>query len=320
MRSGIAIVLLLMAPVLAQGALIPTRGEQIQLTANPTHPVPNTSVTITAHVSLESLGKTMIWTVDGDYITEGVGLTTITIPIGAVGTATEVEATLMEEGEIRGSARYIVRPTEVDLVWEGQTYVPPLYAGRPLANANADVVVVAFPKIIRSGVAVPSTDLNFTWDINGTVQQSQSGYGKATFTTRPTRYSDALTVGVTVETRDGLYRARGATAINPVRPFAVVYEDRPLTGINFYRSATRGALLGGDEITFRVYPYFSAVEQELTFAWSFNGQPISFDSDDPRTATFRRTGEGVGTFSVEVSFENLKLLFERGRGAFNLSL
>lgn len=311
---------LLIVPISAFAALIPIRGEFIQIKISPEYPLPGQSVTVTAHTSLESLSKTLSWTVNDEPIAEGAGLSSIQVTAGALGTETAVEVAILDETGIRGTARYIIRPAEVDLIWEGKTYVPPLYVGRRLANANASVVVLAEPRIMQSGRIVPKGELSYKWSLNGSLDGARSGIGRSTYTFTPRSYTDPSRVSVVVETKDGKVRGQGSATISSIEPIAVVYEDRPLSGLMFDRSVARGTNLTEDEITFRVMPYFAARPDDLSYEWKFEGTTIDPGSDDPRIATFRRVGDGTGTFTVEVAFSNASLLFERAASAFGLTL
>src|SRR3989344_1532512 len=66
----------------------------------------------------------------------------------------------------------------VDLIWEGETYVPTLYAGRPLPTPGNLVRVVAIPNVVISGQRLRADQLIFTWVKDFNPIQSASGQGK----------------------------------------------------------------------------------------------------------------------------------------------
>jgi hypothetical protein len=311
---------MLCIPLVVDAAIISIRGERVELSAEPEFPTPNATVSITAHTSLESLAHLFSWTVDGELRAEGVGLTALKVPVGELGTETVVEVALMEQGEIKGAAVYVLRPTEVDLVWEGKTYVPPLYQGLPLANGNADVVIAAYPHFMRNGREIPREQLSYTWEVDGVVVQDKSGYGRATLTMKPPRYSNSFRVGVVVQSRDGLLRGRGVSVITPVQPRAIVYEDRPLVGLNFNRAITSVFPLAGDEATFKTIPFFAARASTLEYEWRINGTLLPESAEEPGTATFRRTGATSGTYPIEVRLSDTRFLFERAAQSFEIGL
>ena len=309
---GLSLVLLLLP-------LSEVRAETVKLGSSPAYPTPNQAVTLTARSSVPKGAYLYSWTVNGSLLTEGYDLTTVTIISGAGGTETSVEVVLIDdEGDVVGSDIYVVRPGSVEIIWEGKTYVPPFYRGKPYPNGDSQITLQAIPHLSSGGKEFSDGDLVYQWEVDGKNLGSQSGYGKSSLTIRPTSFRNTTTVTVVVETRDGLNAAKGVAAIPIVAPKIIVYEDTPLGGLQFNRAIPANFAFTGTEMTFWAVPFFTIDPKILTYGWTLNGSPFELDSTEPSVATFRKTGEGGGTFSVGITAQKSGHIFEKAAKTFNL--
>ncbi len=292
----------------------------VRIGATPQYPSPNQQVTLTARSIAEKGVYTYFWTVNGTLLTEGVDLDTVTIFAGRNGAETNVDVALVDiNGNIAGTDSYALLPGSVDVVWEGRTYTPPFYRGKPYPTGDSQIVLQAIPHLMQSGAEIPANQLVYSWDIDGEKPRALSGYGKSAVTITPASFRHSTIVSVTAQTRDGSYAARTSTEIPTVTPQIVVYEDAPLGGIKLYRAMPSTVTFVGDEMTFWAAPFFVIDPGAMTFAWTLNDTPFALDQADPSSATFRKTGPGGGIFSVGVSVQRTGHIFEQAARIFNLS-
>ena len=155
----------------------------IQYVVSPETPGPNTQVTIEAEGVGTFIGNsTITWSQNGKVVSQGVGQRSFTFTTGAIGTETQIKVTINSstQGTLTQSWTFI--PSAVNLVWEADTTVPPLYKGKALYSGGADVKVVAFQSLAVNGSNLPASKLSFQWTLDGDPLPDQSGLGQNTLT------------------------------------------------------------------------------------------------------------------------------------------
>jgi len=321
LRKAIVIVAILsFAPIAAWGALLPTFGSLLEITLEPEHPRPGDSITVTVSDPSEERGVTAyMWLVNGKVVDQGVGHTSISLSANPLGTADTVRVVAIENGVGRGEATTIIRPATVDMLWEGNTYVPPFYIGRPLVSGQGTVKLMAIPHLAVRGSEIPAGRAVYAWKVNGVPLEKQSGYGKASISITPPRFGASFNVSVVARTQDGTVVAENSVLIEPQAPSLLVYEDAPLLGVRFDRALSGMFPFSGDEVSFVLYPLFVSNSRDVSYTWNLDSVPFAVDPAKPRAATFRKVGSGTGTHTVSASFENAKRFLERGDTSFQLT-
>ncbi|MBI3573948.1 hypothetical protein HY090_02770 [Candidatus Kaiserbacteria bacterium] len=317
MRRVFLIAFFLIVPLFASAELIPTYGT-LQLSIRPQYPAPHETVTLTASNAGSNGGETYIWSVDDTIVLQGIGEKTLVLPAGDSGSTQTVSLiTVDEAGNPQGVASMLIRPADIDLVWEAKTAVPPFYTGRPLPNGASAITLLAIPHIILNDTELPTNALIYTWQVNG-IPFAGSGYGKSSVTITPPLFGTTFTVSVHAETPDGAGAADGITAIIPQTPEALLYENTPLLGIRFEKLISGTFALSGEEISLTAFPIFTQNPDALSYQWSLDGQPFAVSANAPRDVTLRKVGEGSGTHAVTFSFTNPQSFLENGAASFKL--
>lgn len=319
MAKFFAIVLLFL-PFGVFGAVVPVPSLSVAISASPTYQTPGTKVNLTA---VASIGKGLglyIWTVDGVEVARGVDIDRIAVTTGLAGTSKTVRVALADiETGSSGNATYIIRPAEVDLLWEGNTYVPPFYKGKIFPTAASDIVVEAVPSIVVDGEPVSKNSLIFEWTVDGKKQTNASGYGKSVLRTPPVKFRSSTPVSVTVSTPDGAFGARSSVSI-PIRsPRVIIYEEKPLLGTWFTRATQILTPLTGDEMAFKAVPFFVLDPLSVSYTWTLNRESFQTSVAEPSIAVFRKTGAGEGQYPVSVTIQKPGSIFERASSGFDLS-
>jgi hypothetical protein len=203
--------------------------------------------------------------------------------------------------------------SNVTLVWEAQSYVPPFYKGRALAVDGGDVNILAFPPASLGN----SADLTYIWKIDGRVDNPSSGLGRSFFRHRPDIFGGAPLIVVDVY-RDGNKAATGALRVPQVKPQVLVYPALPLAGILF---GNRARSIDGEEITLEAYPLFFGVQKKsdpaLTYRWSVNDVAAQNPLGNAGRLVMR--SEEGGTVNVEVSVANARNILESAKQVLSLT-
>lgn len=311
--------LALTMPLMAAAAGIPVLQPSLEISAAPTVPLPGQSVTITVRSYSGNQDETAyLWTVNGAVVDQGLGRDTITVTAGGLGSETVVTVTAREGEASRGSASISIRPADVDIVWEGRTYVPPLSDIRPLPNGASVVTFVAVPQVVGADGASDPGSLIYTWRVNNGAAPALRGRGKSTFTLTPPRFSNPFSVSVEVATPDGSARATRSVTVQPKTPEILFYEVGPLLGIRFDR-AIAGSFSLSDEGTFEAFPiYIAPGDTTATAAWTVNGALADAVSDNARQITLRKTGTGAGEYTIGFSYASARI-FENIEKSFMLA-
>jgi hypothetical protein len=312
--------LLFLAPFSAIAALVPTTQVSVAVSATPAYQSPGSLVSLSATAQVPQGVYTYIWKVNGHESARGVDMTSFIAASGANGEVTDVTVTLQDsDGSVIGVGEYVLRPAEVALVWEGNTYVPPFYLGRALPNGESTIVVQAIPQFVDGKSTIPASELSYGWSVDGKALPSISGKGRSSMRVQATQYKYATTVSVVVSASDRSYAASAATTINHQTPFLAVYLDKPLSGVLMNEMVGASVPFSGDEMSFKAVPFFTSNPSALTFSWTLSAQPFTLAGNDPSVATFRKTGDGTGTFPVGVSIAKEGSILEKGTQGFTLS-
>ncbi|MBV9349844.1 MAG: hypothetical protein JO026_03765 [Patescibacteria group bacterium] len=286
----------------------------------PAYPHPGDAIVLTATSYSGSADTAYVWNVDGKTVLSGIGEKTLHMPAGALGSEDIVDVSAQENGTSLGSARAIVRPADIDLVWEGKTSVPPLYPGLPLPNSASTVSVLAVPHLYRGGRELPSQTLLYSWSVNGVPLASESGYGNASALVTPPNFAQPFTVSVHVEDTSGTIAGESETTISPQVPRVNIYEYAPLVGIRFEKNIAGMFTLSGSEVSFAAFPFFVNDPAQLSYQWSLDGSAFDVDPARPLDVTFRKTGNATGPHQVQFSLANRKNFVENVAATFILSL
>ena len=285
-------------PAHAQLGLLGTGGS-VAISLMPAHPGPNDAVKLTAHSPVFDLvTSTLVWSIDGKVITQGVGADTTALVAGGLGSQTEVVVHVTARDGTTASQAARIVPTELDLLSGSDSYTPPFYRGKALPSAGSSVSLQAIPRFIRpDGSAFSVGELMFTWKKNGQVMGNLSGTGKsAIIIPSPVLYGRD-TVSVLAASSDGVYAGEAFTSIAAVDPMIVLYEDHPLYGVLLGDALGASAFIPESEMTFAAIPYFASVSTPsdplLQYAWRVNGKNIAADTKAPNEITLQSASENT---------------------------
>lgn len=303
--SGLVFSGITLAQTLSIPGQIPELEEQVSVTIDPTLPRPYETVNIRVDAYGTDLSRAFItWKVNNVIKKTGRGEQAIEINSGAPGTQQTIILDVQPVGGPLISKRIIIKPQEVDLVWEARSYAPPFYKGKTLQGYMGDIVVVAMPNFYSGGKPAASRNPYFKWQLNGDGIENSSGLG---------RNSVSLSGGILLQpqdiqvevTDDDLNKSKQFLTIEPEQSSVLFYKNSPLYGIMFNEAIAQHTLTS-PEIALTAIPYFfespARATGKLQYEWRVNGEASPISSSD--TATFRYVDNKSGTSLVGVTVKN----------------
>jgi len=324
MKAGGALIALLLAvPFAAHGQFDLFGAADLALTISPRAPRAGESVTIRAESSAINLNAADIsWSVDGAALTSGAGQKEIRIQAGALGSATEVTVDA-SDGVSSATASITVRPAEVDLLWESDSYTPLLFSGRALPSAGSSLRLEARARLLENGALVPARDIVYTWRKNGSVMASISGRGRSGATIpAPTLFATDV-ISVEAQSISGRLLAEESARIPSIEPILTLYTVHPLFGVEYHRALGAQSFINETEVSLSAVPFFAAVrhpdESTLQYEWSVNNVAIESDSARPSSITLNSEGSS-GTALIGLTLTSVTNLFLEALGQWQVIL
>lgn len=305
-------------------AQLSVAGNRIFLSTTPERPAPGDVVRISADSPLLDLASSDIkWYVNDILFNEGLGLQEIAISAGALGSETSVVATAGGADGTVASGEAFIRPVEVDLLWESDSFVPPFYRGRALPSAETSLRLHAIARFnpIES-VQVPERDIIYTWKLNDTVVPAASGRGKSFAVLPSPTLFGTDSIEVIASTLDGAKEGYGRATISSVEPMLELYEKHPLFGVMYNSSLSDATAIPDTEMTFSAVPYFaeadSADDPRLNYSWAVNGNDVATD-EQKRSEITVNADKSDGLAQIALSITHAVNLYMQSSGKWGVS-
>ena len=326
MRYGIYVFLIsaLVAPLALFAQGVPGISDPLTLTLFPENPRPNETVTARIQSFSIDLDAALItWTVNGKEVSSSIGQKTVSVDSGRLGSLSRIDVSVTTP-TLSLSDSIVIRPADVSLVWEADTYVPPFYRGKALHSYNGSFRVTAVPEFVGdNGRAIDSKDLIYTWKKNGAVVGEASGYGKNQFVSTQTSYlreGEDITVEVS-SPRESIVASRSVT-IRPTIPKIIFYEKSGLYGARYQTAVGNRFSLTNDEVTFVAEPFFFSVREKndplLSSTWKLNGRELS-DFMGDMDITLRRDSNTAGQSEVGITLQHARNVLQGANNVIRIT-
>lgn len=258
--------------------------EQISIEQIPQIPKPGEVVSFRIESYLTNLNKAKItWSQDGKVLLSQTGAVTNQVQAPQSGKSSTVTITIQKETGGVLVKTITLTPADVDLIYEAETYVHPFFKGKKLFTSESTINFIALPNFVSSaGVQISASNLVYTWKINGTVQQSISGYGRYTFKTKGSLIERPLQVEVEVSALNSNLKASQTLDIRSNTPELLIYENNPLLGIMYEQAVLGEFLLERSQVDFEAVPYFFSANTKddlnMNYKWTINGVHVASKS------------------------------------------
>jgi len=300
-------------------------GVDFSISLTPAHPSPGEIVRLEVSSALLDLqiGE-IIWYANEKEIARGPGKTTIELTAPALGAQTRVRALYIEEGFERAKADSTIRPVEIDLLWESDSYTPPWYKGRALPSAGTNVRLEAIPRFVRTdGTRVNSADIIFTWKRNGYAIPGTSGRSRSKVLIESPALFATDDISVEARSADGVFAGEASVRIPSSEPVLSLYENHPLFGVLHHNALSAANQLEEEEISFTAIPYFadatSPRDQALVYEWRVSTNVIPNDPAQPNEITINAEGSS-GNAQIDLSLSHATNFFMQVAEMWNVIL
>ena len=281
----------------------------IVFSSNPKYPGALQSVTITATSFQVDLNKTdIVWFLDGEMKLSGMGKNSFSFTTKGVGNKSVIKLTANTPTLGNITKEITITPTDLDILWEADTYVPPFYKGKALPSSQSSVRVIPFPSFVGKDGYYNSKDLIYKWKAGYFGNADDSGYGKNTFIYKTGYTYNSDQIEATVSTVDTGLSINKKISIYVSEPKILFYENKPLGGIRFENSIGDTFRFTTTEFTVRSAPYFFAItglnNNSASFVWKMDGRTLDIDPDNKIDFTFRKPDQGEGKFQLSLTVDN----------------
>jgi hypothetical protein len=308
----------------AYAQLSQTTEASLNIEMVPQNPGPNQLVSVSVvSYSTDINAANISWIVNGKTEKSGRGEKLFTFKVGDIDTTTTLVVRVnTNEGDYIEKV-FQIKPAGVDLTWESKSYVPPFYKGKAMFTYQSPITFIAIPHLTNSaGQEISAKNLIYKWIKNGSVMDTESGYGKNTFTMIGPLIARTIDMRVEVTSPTNSTVGIGMIKIDPINPSVIFYKKNPIYGIEF-QSALSGTVEMNDskEISIFGAPYFFGVtkadDSPLSYKWAINGTAIEGNQGGP-IQVFRQK-EGVsGISNISLSIENTVKILQVASNNFNL--
>ena len=296
----------------------------ISIESNPEKPEAGQAYTLNAQSFTTDLNRAnIIWYLDGKTVDSGEGHTKISLIAPKNGTTQTVIAviTTFEKKVVRKV--FTVTPASIDLVWESDGIVSPLYPGRSAYATGGNLRVTALPTFYDSDTKkqIPPSSLVYKWSKGDTVLQDQSGKGKQTAIITPGNLDEDIEVSVEVTSENSKISGRSALNITPVNPVIKFYVDSPLYGLLTQKSISQTALKD-DSIKIRAVPFYSSKSgvdsAETKYSWTVNNiSHAELNGYDSINLT-KNGSSAEGSTVIRLNIDNPRLFFQSTSADFSV--
>ena len=296
----------------------------VSITVSPEHPSPGSSVHLTAQSTILDLSRANItWSSDGKIIATGQGKTDVDVTTGSLGQQTTIKV-VADDDSTSATGLATIIPTQIDLLFESNSYTPPFYAGRALPSAGTQLRLQAVPRFIRNdGSLVPAASIIYTWRRNGAVVLAASGLGKFSATLMGPALFSTDTIMIEARTSDNKYFGSTSIRVPSVEPSLILYEDDALFGVLYHRALPSQVSIPAIEMTFVAVPYFAQAsgpeDSNLQYEWRVNSKKIPADPVKPGAITLNAASSD-GIALVELFLTHVTNFFMGTSGVWNISM
>lgn len=299
--------------------------EQVSIEQIPKIPKPGESVSIRIVSYMTDLNKAKItWTQDGKVILSQTGATTNQIQAPESGKKTTLVITVQKESGGIITKTITLSPADVDLIYEAQTYVHPFFKGKKLFTSESVLNFIAVPNFIGSnGTKISNSNLVYVWKINGTVDQTSSGYGRNTFITKGSLIERPTTITVDVSAINSNLTASQSVQVKSTSPEVVIYENNPILGVVYDKAISGSFLLDRPQVDFEAIPYFFSENIKdggnLKYKWMINGVRVETKALNENYLLLQNNQNQEGRAVISLVAEHAQNLLQTTRAQLELN-
>ncbi len=278
---------------------------------------PDGQVTVQVSSSVIDLGgATIAWSVDGQPMSEDIGLTSMKVTVGALGEQTHVTAITTLFGRIYRND-IVLSPSIMDVLWEAQTAVPPFFHGKALPSHMSIVKTLAIPFF---GAVATDTLPSYSWKKDRTISLGE-GVGNNSVQTLGA-WQDS-TLPLSIDAKLGDQAVAQTLRIPSFVPSAYFYELSPTQGVLTTNALQNTFMKDGSELSLLAVPYGIANSErsrsKVQYDWTANGTNIlsGFGQNLERIRLSRvNDPNNAGKIGLDFSAQNAVNVMQLAKGSF----
>ncbi|MCK4918418.1 MAG: hypothetical protein KAS02_01375 [Candidatus Pacebacteria bacterium] len=315
------IIILLLCFFSISNAVFDVSNQDIIVKLSPEFPSANQSVTATTEIYITDIYKAKIsWFIDGILKSEGIGNKEFSFRTKDFGEVTNLTIQISSSDIGQISKTFKINPSELDLIWEANTFTPPFYKGKALNTHQSVIKIVALPNFIKNGVKIDPKELIYLWKKDWKISSKDSGYGKNSFSVIGPDFLRESIISVEVKTLDETIKNKKNILIKNNIPEIIFYEDHPLLGIidnknlKFFSNFDRNY----EEVKIKVYPFYFSLynESNIKYEWSIDNKPVYEFKDE---ITLRKEESRTESFSISLKISDIEKFLLFTENSFNLN-
>jgi len=301
------------------------QNEDVFIEMTPEIPGPNQEVILNIVSYTADLDRAQIfWYLNDKLLSSGTGKKTFSFTTKGVGETSVVDIVIKPQNISRVDKNIKITPSEVDILWETDGYVPSFYKGKSLPSSEGVIKVVAFPNLTTSnGTKLQSNDLVYQWKKDYKILGGLSGYGKRVITFDSGYLFNIENIEVNVSSLGGSLNAKNRVNIEIGEPKILFYEKHPLLGIKYNKSIKEELLLNKEEVIIVAEPYFFSPgikeSSQLSYKWSLNNEVVDSSNENKSEITLRQEGGISGTSQISLEIENITKILQTIKENFTIN-
>jgi hypothetical protein len=282
----------------------------IIISADPEFPAPGSVVTARATSYTVDLDvSTLTWTVNGKSVASGKGIKSVELITNLSGNT--IIGLKVDSPDGTFNRTLTLEGNTVDLLWQGEGYVPPFYKNRTLWGYETRLTLVAIPHVTGK----TPKELIYRWTLNNEVQGSSSGVGKDTFMLFDSILGLPQEITVEIMTDRDTIVASASITLQSQAPEILIYENNPALGFVFEREIGSSVTLKSKEISFSAFPLYFGVSQRSNSSLIYNWLTNSRDSRIGANVTYR-VPDGRGTSNVSIAAKSVSQVLQTADRSF----
>jgi hypothetical protein len=290
----------------------------VNIILSPETPGPYQEVTAKIEASgLDINSSKITWKIDGVVLQSGLGQRSTVFSTGDIGNRSTITA-VIDSSTGTFSKSVTVYPSEIDFLWQGETYTPPFYKGRSLWTSQSTLTLVAIPHVTSAtgnGERNQST-LTYRWSQNGKILGNLSGKGRTSLVITDSILSIPQNIKLEILSDQNTLLSRSSIVLTPTRPSLVIYEKNPLYGISFHKEVGSEYQMRDKEATFTTYPLFFGLKDRnstvVNYLWRTNAGIVN----SGHTVTYRTPENEGGSSQINASVSNTDKILQTGQKSF----
>lgn len=298
----------------------------VSLSADPSTPLPNSTVIVTANLSGITGGGSFnySWFLNGARQNNASGLSknTLSFKSGAIGTVYRINVSVQTpNSELSDTLNLTV--SDVDLTWVADSQAPANYRAKLMPTQNSFVIISALPFIYAPGTItrMSSNNLVYNWTVNDKLDPENSGVGRSSYVLRASNFfGNPYQVRLEIKTVSGAVSLNKFLTIPIARPQILLYVYDPESGQPL-GIALKSLTTKPMNLSLIAQPYFSTVtSNNFKWQWSVNNAAVGGETEKPWLATLNLANFGQLSAQIKVVATNPNNDLESGQSTIDLEV